>query len=52
MARGWIHTVYLSATSDSANEVEGWSASVHVHDTKAEAAKRGGDSPSPRRPSA
>jgi len=41
MARGWIHTVYRSATADWANEVEGNDRASSVHDTKVEAVKRG-----------
>jgi hypothetical protein len=41
MARGWVHTVYRSASSDWANEVEGNDRASSVHDTKAEAVKRG-----------
>lgn len=36
MARGWIHTVYRSASSDWANEVEGGDRASSVHATKAE----------------
>lgn len=41
MARGWIHTVYRSATGDWANEVEGGERASSVHTTKAEAVARG-----------
>jgi hypothetical protein len=41
MARGWIHTVYRSATRDWANEVEGGDRASSVHSTKDEAVKRG-----------
>jgi hypothetical protein len=41
MARGWIHTVYRSASSDWANEVEGGERASSVHTTKDEAVKRG-----------
>ena len=41
MARGWIHTVYRSASSDWANEVEGGDRASSVHATKDEAVKRG-----------
>ena len=43
MARGWIHTVWRSATSDWANEVEGGDRASSVHATRNEAVKRGRD---------
>ena len=41
MARGWIHTVYRSASGDWANQVEGGDRASSVHATKDEAVKRG-----------
>jgi hypothetical protein len=41
MAQGWIHTVWRSATSDWANEVEGGDRAASVHATKNEAVRRG-----------
>ena len=41
MARGWIHTVYRSATGDWANQVEGGTQASSVHRTKEEAVARG-----------
>jgi uncharacterized protein YdaT len=41
MARGWIHTVYRSNSSDWANKVEGSERASSVHSTKDEAVKRG-----------
>jgi Uncharacterized protein conserved in bacteria (DUF2188) len=35
MARGWIHTVYRSATGDWANQAEGGDRASSVHATKA-----------------
>jgi len=41
VARGWIHTVYRSATGDWANQVEGGDRASSVHATKDEAVRRG-----------
>lgn len=41
MARGWIHTVYRSATADWANQVEGGQQASSVHPTKEQAVARG-----------
>jgi hypothetical protein len=41
MARGWIHTLYRSNSSDWANKVEGADRASSVHATKDEAVRRG-----------
>ena len=40
MARGWMHMVYRSESSDWANKVEGAERASSVHATKAEAVSR------------
>lgn len=41
MARGWIHTVHRSDSSDWANKVEGEDGPASVHPTKDAAVARG-----------